>query len=322
MGHTQGHISTTVASSFFRVALTCAICLWSLRSWAVNEEKALALRQNVVKVWSGQGNTENGFGFIVSASAGSLYVITADHVASGTSASQPDAEAPSIYLAFYADPSNRYRAKILNHDKNHDLALLQVQIPPGLKWEKRCLSTTEDAKRSTPVWFIGRDGEWFVPPLNGAIGSDRPTADSWLEAEMPGLRPGSSGSPLVSGTGIVGMVDAGSGDDARVLAVEYIKKAVQDWGYPWDLTAGAAIGQTTKQKCMGGSATACSDLWQQLKPTCGFDVACMARAQCWSDKSRAITLVKTTCAPGQNQQSCDFQTNNVQRQLQMDCDNF
>ena len=253
MGHSQDHIPITLVATdvathwFVKVALIGVICLWPLRSWAENGEKALALRQNVVKVWSGQGNTENGFGFIVSAGAGNLYVITADHVAWGTSAPQPDAEAPSIYLAFYADPSNRYRAKILNHDRHHDLALLQVQIPPGIKWEKQCLSTIEEAKRNTPVWFIGRDGEWFVPALSGAIDSDRPNADSWLEAEVLGLRPGSSGGPLVSRTGIVGMVNAGSADEARVLAIEYIKNAVQDWGYPWSLTIGTAIatGATT-----------------------------------------------------------------------------
>jgi Trypsin-like peptidase domain len=245
VGHSQDHIpiklvATNAAThSFLKVALIGVICLWCLRSLAVDGDKALALRQNVVKVWSGQGNTENGFGFIVSADAGSLYVITADHVAWG-SATQPDAEAPSIYLAFYADPApgNKYKAKIVKHDKNHDLALLQVQIPPGIQWEKQCLSTIEEAKRSTPVWFIGRDGEWFVPVLSGAIDSERPNADSWLEAEVPGLRPGSSGGPLVSRTGIVGMVDAGSADEARVLDIEYIKNAVQDWGYPWALTVG------------------------------------------------------------------------------------
>ena len=244
MGHSQDYIPITLVATnaathwFLKVALIGVICLWPLRSSAADGEKALALRQNVVKVWSGQGNTENGFGFIVSAGAGSLYVITADHVAWGTSLRQPDAEAPSIYLAFYADPDpgKKYKARIVKHDKNHDLALLQVQIPPGIKWEKQCLSTIEEAKRSTPVWFIGRDGEWFVPALSGAIDSDRPNADSWLEAEVPGLRPGSSGGPLVSRTGIVGMVDAGSADEARVLAIEYIKNAVQDWGYPWALT--------------------------------------------------------------------------------------
>jgi hypothetical protein len=77
-----------------------------------------------------------------------------------------------------------------------------------------------------------------------------------------------------------------------------------------------------KTKCMNGSATACSSLSNQVRASCGFDAACIGRAQCWSDKSRAITLVKTVCAPGQNQQTCDFQTQNVRRNLDMDCDSF
>lgn len=79
---------------------------------------------------------------------------------------------------------------------------------------------------------------------------------------------------------------------------------------------------TLKQQCMDGSASACSALSTQLRATCDFDAACIARAQCWSDKSRAIVLVKTSCAPGQNQQSCDFQTNNARPQLEMDCDTY
>jgi hypothetical protein len=99
-----------------------------------------------------------------------------------------------------------------------------------------------------------------LPPLSLVqSGRDGPSAQSWLEAEMPGL--GSSGGPLVAAGGIVGMVKAGSADDTRVLDIEYIRHAVQDWGYPWVLTASAEAGQEAKQKCMDVSATACSELW-------------------------------------------------------------
>ena len=78
---------------------------------------------------------------------------------------------------------------------------------------------------------------------------------------------------------------------------------------------------TTKDKCMGGSASACSTLSTETRSSCNFDAACISRAQCWSDKSRAITLVKYTC-DHQNAEACTFQRNNVARQVSMDCDDF
>ena len=85
------------------------------------------------------------------------------------------------------------------------------------------------------MWFIGRDEEWYVPAANGLISSPNPNADGWLDADMPNLRPGSSGGPLVTNTGIIGMVKAKSIDDTRVLSIECIKNAVRDWGYQWEL---------------------------------------------------------------------------------------
>lgn len=82
----------------------------------------------------------------------------------------------------------------------------------------------------------------------------------------------------------------------------------------------------SKTQCMNGSATACSSLWQQTKASCGYDAACIARSQCWMDKSRAITLIKISCQPDQNgqvnQQSCQFQTQNAKSVAERDCDTF
>ena len=81
--------------------------------------------------------------------------------------------------------------------------------------------------------------------------------------------------------------------------------------------------KTTKDKCMEGSYTACDSLSKALRPTCGFDAACIARAQCWQDKSRAFTLAKQSCLAGitaQQQQECDqFHASMVNSHSQ-DCD--
>lgn len=77
---------------------------------------------------------------------------------------------------------------------------------------------------------------------------------------------------------------------------------------------------------MQGSATKCSDLWKKTQATCGFDAACTGKAQCWMNKSRALTLIHTVCDPDASghvdTQSCQFQRQNVQSVAQRDCDTF
>jgi hypothetical protein len=77
-----------------------------------------------------------------------------------------------------------------------------------------------------------------------------------------------------------------------------------------------------KKKCMGGAATACQDIWNATKDKCGTDVACIGQSQCWMDKARALTLIKTSCQPGQNPQSSPVVCQAVQKTADLDCENF
>lgn len=80
-----------------------------------------------------------------------------------------------------------------------------------------------------------------------------------------------------------------------------------------------------KRKCMGGSASACSELDKRVQLTCGYDAACIGRAQCWQNKSRALVLIENVCNPSfpnYNAQSCAFQRQNVGQQAKADCDSF
>src|SRR5690348_5518396 len=82
---------------------------------------------------------------------------------------------------------------------------------------------------------------------------------------------------------------------------------------------------TLKQKCMGRSASACSELDKRVQLTCGYDAACIGRAQCWQNKSRALVLIENVCNPSfpnYNAQSCAFQRQNVGQQAKADCDSF
>jgi hypothetical protein len=86
-----------------------------------------------------------------------------------------------------------------------------------------------------------------------------------------------------------------------------------------------ALMAELKQECMGGSASACSELDKRVQLTCGYDAACIGRAQCWQNKSRALVLIENVCNPSfpnYNAQSCAFQRQNVGQQAKADCDSF
>jgi hypothetical protein len=74
-----------------------------------------------------------------------------------------------------------------------------------------------------------------VPPDPGAISSQHPDGKSQIVIERLTIRPGSSGAPVVSPKGIVGMVQQGNEDEAYALTIDFIKDSMQDWNHPWDL---------------------------------------------------------------------------------------
>lgn len=81
--------------------------------------------------------------------------------------------------------------------------------------------------------------------------------------------------------------------------------------------------KTLKEKCMEGSYNACDAMAKNLRPTCGFDSACLARAVCWENKSRAFIIAKQGC-PGattaQQRQECEQFKAQMANSHAQDCD--
>jgi|HubBroStandDraft_6_1064221.scaffolds.fasta_scaffold256072_1 hypothetical protein len=81
--------------------------------------------------------------------------------------------------------------------------------------------------------------------------------------------------------------------------------------------------KSLKDKCMEGSYNACATLAKNLRATCKFDAACISRAQCWDDKSRAFILANQEC-PGattpQQQQQCEQFKAQMAESHREDCD--
>jgi len=172
------------------------------------------LRRNVVRVaatWA-NGTAYDGFGFITGERDGFLYVATADHVVRGNG---PDAIDRSPVVAFFQDQGAEYKAELLAtrlQPGEGDLAALRIQAPRSLTWRRDVVATGR-VKRGTEIRFIGLQRDWFVPIRPGMVNGVEPVGT--IVGEGLNIRVGTSGGPLISEAGIVGMVVVDTGAFAR-----------------------------------------------------------------------------------------------------------
>jgi hypothetical protein len=188
------------------------------------------LRRNVVRIEA----KENGFGFIVGEKSGLLYVVTAYHVVV-----DPDkvetVVTSKVKVEFFDRRGVKFDADLLGtHDADRDLAVLTVRAPQGVEWTRQCLAAPEKQKRGTPVWFVGRDQEWKPPVIPGRVVQE-PSTDWTIDLEGLQVKRGSSGGPVISDTGIIGMIETDSEVGTHALSVDFIQKSIEKWNHPWQL---------------------------------------------------------------------------------------
>lgn len=190
---------------------------------------AESLKANVVAIRATlDGTEEKGFGFITAEQNGRLYIATAAHVVRGPDMSKT---AQQIHIKFYSDIS-WYPATFKAHWDNEDLALLEVTKPASLKWQPNCADLSPGASRK--VRFIGlnaNEPRWVDPGLDGNIFGD---SEALLEFSINTIRPGTSGAPLITEQGIVGMITQDEGAISTALKITQIKKLFSGSGqYPY-----------------------------------------------------------------------------------------
>jgi surface antigen len=204
----------------------------------VSGELGLSLRNNVVSITAerGDGSTENGFGFIVGEREGELYIATANHVVRRSE--QPGTGTKRITLGYFHDQGRVYEAELLgSSDKQFDLAALRAQAPKGLQWRRASLGSPGHVRRGTPVWFIGQAGsiKWYVPSNPGSVNSGI-TRDLKIYVDNLAVQVGTSGAPLISEDGIIGMIIYDAMTISQALSIDFIQRAFEEWNYPWHLT--------------------------------------------------------------------------------------
>ena len=208
------------------------------------EAVANSLQSNVVRIvaHSGAGAIRDGFGFVVGEDSGQLYIVTADHVVRGDG---PDDIDKKPRVIFSQDRGKEYAGELLGTHlppTEGDLAVLRIQKPPGFTWNRKA-QALDLPQRGTDVWFIGRQGEWYVPTRPGAVNEVEPSGTIRVDG-LP-VRVGTSGAPLISQSGILGMIVKDTGDFSEVTPLGLIRRAIEYWHYPWQLEA---LGPPQKQE--------------------------------------------------------------------------
>lgn len=216
------------------------------------DELADKLRNNVVKITAKResGESTQGFGFIVGKQHNQFYIVTANHV---VRSNRPGGASTSVKVKFYSDPGHSYEADLLEtfYGNPQDFAVIKLTAPPNFSWEPKSLIPLERIRkgiRGKDVWFIGRSGEWYIPAIPGKINSERPDLHSIIHVDMVSVRVGTSGAPLITQNGIIGMIIQDEVGSARAVSIEAIKAAFDEWRYPWSLQEFLDQGNLTAKK--------------------------------------------------------------------------
>lgn len=171
---------------------------------------------------------EHGFGMLVGADRDFLYIATARHVVSG-------AERITLQACDAALPGERAAQHIAAFDlPSDDLALLRTPRPAGFQAPTRALAPPEEVAPTDPAWLLGRDDSCTVLPRAGAVAA-RPNARALWRVDMPGVLGGSSGAPVTTGRGVIGLTTDSDNANITVLDATLIARRVQAHGAPFDL---------------------------------------------------------------------------------------
>ncbi|RLC17146.1 MAG: hypothetical protein DRI57_10235, partial [Deltaproteobacteria bacterium] len=218
-----------------KISLIAGMMILFLILWPVSrlhprsDNVAERFRNNVVHLSDGE---KSGFGFVVAEEDGKLYVATALHV---IVPDDPDIK-PDIQVRFYQRQGKVYLAKRLElSHKDIDLALLEVPKPfKSYKWERKYFHPR--ARRDDEVWFVGRGRNWYIPTKSGIGSVNIESIAGKIHIDMNSVQVGTSGAPLISEKGIVGMIIEDEGADVIAVDIDSIRRVVTEmWRYPWDM---------------------------------------------------------------------------------------
>jgi hypothetical protein len=212
-------------------------------------QRVTNFKPRVVRVKASGQHQSEGFGFVVGETTTDFYVVTAAHVISDAGRS------PRVQIALEAQAWRS--AAVVKRDGTFDVAALKIKKSAGTVFRAGCLHPVPKAYLNTSVWFIGREGTWYVATLPGKINAE-PDLMHRFSFDTVGVRPGNSGGPLLGSDGLLGMILIDTGlNEARAFDVRAIQILFKNWKLPWGLAEcrlfdhRTAEGSVDTGKCEG-----------------------------------------------------------------------
>lgn len=235
-------------------ALVILFFLFPLGAYAqIGDKVAERFINNVVQltVKFSDGEEKNGFGFVVGEQGNQLYAVTANHVLH--SDNEPDVKPTDVQVRFYQDQAGKplIGEPLSVSSIQIDAALFRVPKPENYQWEKRVLSP--GYKKGDKAWFVGRQGKWFIPPDRdaGCFHDSEPDWEGCITLSFSAVQRGTSGAPLFTESGIVGMIVADEGSSARAVHIDPIRKLVKE-KCPWQLQKGFSSSESVFDNVISG----------------------------------------------------------------------
>jgi hypothetical protein len=202
------------------------------------EKNAYEFRANTVQIRSSRAGKQDdeleaGYGFVVAVRGDIVTLVTADHVVrdgDGVIYGQTTVE-------FFADPGHPVVANLLGYRiprQYGDLAVIEV-IKPSFALQ-RTPAAPLPLNEGTEAWRIGKWGGWTPSNRPGVFVGKRKTI--WLGFDNLDTPRGSSGGPVLTDTGLVGMVtDNDQFGPALVLPINVISDFLAENRLPWTLSS-------------------------------------------------------------------------------------
>jgi Trypsin-like peptidase domain len=178
----------------------------TVATFLTGDELAGQLMRNVVLV-SNLDAANAGAGLMVGARGGHIYVLTASHVISRSEDLNRAADAVSRHFRLkYCDPQRASSAvtkvRVVFNEPVKDVAILEFTDDAASLPVIRALADAKPASQRV-VWTIGKEGSCSI----GTGQLDRAEDENGiLLADLPGGFGGTSGAPISTDVGVIGMV--------------------------------------------------------------------------------------------------------------------
>jgi hypothetical protein len=204
------------------------------------DELAAQLRQNLVWI-AAQDIDEHGYGLVVGGDASTLWIATARHVIVRTAlrgSAAADEPSRQIRMRLCSMPAGTLVAgqpEAAFDARGDDIAVLRMPRPSGYEPLLRAVAGASAPGLGEPVWLIGSNDECGVVPAQGHV---RAAADAGhnLRIDFAGVQGGSSGAPVASGYGIIGLMKSVDDVTTRAHDIADLKRRLEATpGVRWQL---------------------------------------------------------------------------------------